>query len=67
MMGEESVAQVFLGIIICAFWAGLLIHKKPYKAGWDNIIAVILAAHLLLTLVCVWHGVEAVRCDTWPG
>ena len=51
MMGEESVAQVFLGIIICAFWAGLLIHKKPYKAGWDNIIAVILAAHLLLTLV----------------
>ena len=29
MMGEESVAQVFLGIIICAFWMSLLIHKKP--------------------------------------
>jgi len=51
MMGEESVAQVVLGNIICAFWMSLLIHKKPYKAGWDNIIAVILAAHLLLTLV----------------
>ena len=51
MMGEESVAQVFLGIIICACWMTLLVHKKPYKAGWDNVIAVILAAHLLLTLV----------------
>ena len=51
MMGEESVAQVFLGIIVCACWMSLLIHKKPYKSGWDNIIAVILAAHLLLTLV----------------
>ena len=64
MMGEESVAQVFLGIIICALWAGLLIHKKPYKAGWDNIIAVILAAHLLLTLV---SGMALKLYDATPG
>ena len=51
MMGEESVAQVFLGIVICAMWLSLIIHKKPYKSGWDNVIAVILAAHLLFTLV----------------
>lgn len=29
MMGEESVAQVFMGIVICAGWLSLLIHKKP--------------------------------------
>ncbi len=51
MMGEESVAQIFLGIVICALWMSLLIHKKPYDAAWDNIIAIILSAHLLLTLV----------------
>ena len=64
MMGEESVAQVFLGIIICAFWMTLLVHKKPYKAGWDNIIAVILAAHLLLTLV---SGMALKLYDATPG
>ena len=51
MMGEESIAQVFLGIVICAMWLSLLIHKKPYKVVWDNIIAIIMAAHLLLTMV----------------
>ena len=51
MMGEESVAQVFLGIVICAMWLTLVVHKKPYKSGWDNFIAIILAAHLLFTLV----------------
>eukprot|EP00944_MAST-04C_sp_MAST-4C-sp1_P003884 g3884.t1 len=51
MMGEESVAQVFMGIVICAGWLSLLIHKKPYEAAMDNILAVILAAHLLLSLV----------------
>ena len=50
MMGEESVAQVFMGIVICAGWLSLLIHKKPYEAMSDNILAVILAAHLLLRL-----------------
>eukprot|EP00945_MAST-04E_sp_MAST-4E-sp1_P002491 g2491.t1 len=64
MMGEESVAQLFLGIIICAFWMTLLVHKKPYKAGWDNIIAVILAAHLLLTLV---SGMALKLYDATPG
>ena len=42
----------------------LLIHKKPYKAGWDNIIAVILAAHLLLTLV---SGMALKLYDATPG
>ena len=51
MMGEESVAQVFMGIVICAGWLSLLIHKKPYESMMDNILAVILAAHLLLSLV----------------
>ena len=64
MMGEESVAEVFLGIIVCACWMSLLIHKKPYKSGWDNIIAVILAAHLLLTLV---SGMALKLYDATPG
>ena len=50
-MGEESVAQVFLGIVVCAAWLCLLIEKKPYAAKWDNAIAILLAAHLLLTMV----------------
>ena len=44
MMGEESVAQVFLGIVVCAAWLCLLIEKKPYAAKWDNTIAILLAA-----------------------
>ena len=51
MMGEESAAQEFMGIVICAGWLSLLIHKKPYEAMIDNILAIILAAHLLLSLV----------------
>ena len=49
MMGEQSVAQVFLGIVICAMWLCLLIQKKPYRSNMDNWVAIILAGHLLLT------------------
>ena len=51
MMGEEGVAQMFLGIIICAGWLSLLIHKKPYVSMWDNALAMTLAAHLMVTMV----------------
>jgi hypothetical protein len=51
MMGEESIAQIFLGIIICTMWLCLLIQKKPYKAEWDNLLAIIFAIHLNFTLV----------------
>ena len=51
MMGEESVAQIFLGIVICTGWLCLLVQKKPYVAYWDNWVAIILAGHLLLTMV----------------
>ena len=51
MMGEESVAQVFLGVVVCVAWLCLLIYKRPYAAWWDNVIAIVLALHLVLTLV----------------
>jgi hypothetical protein len=51
MMGEESVAQIFLGVVVCVAWVCLLIYKMPYAAMWDNVIAIMLALHLVLTLV----------------
>ena len=64
MMGEQSVAQVFLGIVICAMWLCLLIQKKPYRSNMDNWVAVILAGHLLLTLV---SGQALKLYDLTPG
>ena len=64
MMGEQSVAQVFLGIVICAMWLSLLIHKKPYRSKMDNWVAIILAGHLLLTLV---SGQALKLYDLTPG
>ena len=51
MMGNESVAQVFLGIVICIAWLCILLLFRPYRDKWDNIVAVVLAAHLSFTLV----------------
>jgi hypothetical protein len=51
LMGSESVGQIFLAIIICAIWLCLLIYLRPYKSNWDNIVAITLAAHLLLTII----------------
>ena len=51
MMGAESVGQILLAIVICAMWLCLLIHVKPYKLEWDNVVAITLAANLLLTIV----------------
>ena len=51
MMGEESVAQIFLGVVVCVAWLCLLIYKRPYAAWWDNVIAVVLALHLVFTLL----------------
>ena len=47
----SSIAQVFLGIMICLTWALLVAFKRPYKAYWDNILAIVLSLHLLFTLV----------------
>ena len=51
MMGDESVAQVFLGIVICIAWLCILLLFRPYRDKWDNIVAIVLAAHLSFTLV----------------
>ena len=49
MMGEESIAQIFLGIIISFAWVSLLFYKRPYKSTWDNVVTV-------LTLQDMVHG-----------
>ena len=41
MMGEESVAQVFMGIVVCVGWLSLIIYKKPYEAMMMAIILVL--------------------------
>ena len=43
MMGEESVAQIFLGVVVCVGWLCLLLYKRPYVVWWDNVIAIVLA------------------------
>ena len=47
-----------------AMWLCLLIYKQPYKATWDNVVAVILAAHLLLMLV---SGMALKLYEATPG
>ena len=64
MMGEESVAQIFLGVVVCVAWFGLLIYKRPYAAWWDNVIAIVLALHLVLTLVA---GMALQMYEATPG
>ena len=51
LMGEESVGQIFCGIVVCLGWCFVLVHYRPYKSEWDNIVAITLAAQLTLTLV----------------
>ena len=48
---ENSVAQVFLGILVCALWLCLVLAKRPYAAFWDNLLSVVLSFILLVTLV----------------
>ena len=64
LMGEESVAQVFLGILICIAWLCMLMFYRPYRTKWDNIIAIILAAHLSFTLV---SGMALKLYEATPG
>ena len=64
MMGEESIGQIFLGIIVCLMWLCLIIYKRPYKVGLDNTIAIVLAAHLLLTLI---SGMALKLYEATPG
>ena len=51
LLGQDSVAQTFLGIVICAIWQSMLLYLRPYAADWDNTIAIILAVQLQLTMV----------------
>ena len=50
-MGNESVGQLFLGILICTFWLCLILLYRPYRAVYDNVVAAVLALQLLITLV----------------
>ena len=64
MMGEESVAQIFLGAVVCVLWLSLLIYMQPYASVWDNIIAIVLGLHLALTLMA---GMAIKLYDSTPG
>ena len=64
MMGEESVAQIFLGAVVCVLWLSLLIYMQPYASVWDNVIAIVLGLHLALTLMA---GMAIKLYDSTPG
>ena len=48
---ENSVAQVFLGILISLMWLCLVLQKRPYKSQWDTALSAMLSFVLVLTLV----------------
>ena len=47
---ENAVAQVFLGILVCAMWLSLVLYKRPYASGWDTALSAVLSFTLLITL-----------------
>ena len=48
---KNSVAQVFLGILVSMMWLCLVLQKKPYKSPWDTALSAMLSFVLVLTLV----------------
>ena len=53
MVGGDgnSVAQVFLGILVSMMWLCLVLQKRPYKSQWDTALSAMLSFVLVLTLV----------------
>ncbi len=51
MMGGESVAQTFLGIIVCAIWLLVLSYQKPYVNRSDNFLAILVSFQLMIILI----------------
>jgi len=51
MMGGESVAQTFLGIIVCAIWLLALSYQKPYVNRSDNFLAILVSFQLMIILI----------------
>ena len=48
---KNSVAQVFLGILVSLMWLCLVLQKRPYKSQWDTALSAMLSFVLVLTLV----------------
>jgi hypothetical protein len=50
MIGDQAVAQVFLGILVSASWLCLVLYKRPYASAWDTALSAVLSFSLLITL-----------------
>lgn len=50
--GEDSVAQVLLGIFVSTLWLCLVLYKRPYVAFWDNALSAMLSFVVMSTLLC---------------
>ena len=50
MIGDQAVAQVFLGILVSAMWLCLVLYKRPYASAWDTALSAVLSFSLLITL-----------------
>jgi hypothetical protein len=51
LFGEDSGARLLVGILASVLWLLFVIGFRPYKASWDNRLAMFLAVELILTLV----------------
>ena len=50
LMGRDTVSQIFFASVICVLWLMILCTFKPYKSELDNVVAIMLAAQLSLTI-----------------
>jgi len=51
IFGEDSIARCLMAILVSAIWILFLAYNRPYRAQWDNFLAMLLAVELILSLV----------------
>ena len=51
ILGEDSVARVFMGILVSMCWLLFVTGCHPYVSKWDNTVATLLSAQVVVTLV----------------
>ena len=51
VLGEDSVARVFMGILVSVCWLLFVTGCHPYASKWDNTVSTLLSAQVVVTLV----------------
>ncbi len=51
LVGENSVVQVYLGVLLCMLWLAYVLAFCPYVTPLDNTISIVLSSHMTFTLL----------------